>query len=286
MSPLTKLFVVLLVILSIAFVSGTIVALNQVDVNQLAIDTLAKKLKDAQAQVGNLNEQVDAQRQIGLATAADASNQLKEMGLKATAQQMEVNDAKAQIADALSKMAIQSSDVTRLTEALKSSEDTKGKLSDQIADLRKANDNYLLQNGQLNTSVTELTNQLDVTERERKYLAEQLTEAKSESDKLSKALNDAGIKVDLADAGTRGGAPKIDAIIRDTRQIAGIPYATISVGTNAQVTKGMEFSLVSSNGDFLGTLTVDSVEPDEATGRLSGPKIDQVQAGVEAKTQL
>ena len=286
MSALTKLFVVLLVILSIAFVSGTIVALNQVDANQAAIDTLSKKYKDAQQQISNLTEQVEAQRQIALATAAQASTQIEDMKKATNALQMEVNDSKAEVADASSKMAIQSSDLTRLTEALKSSEDTKSKYADQISDLRKTSDNYLLQNGQLNTTVTELTNRLDVTERERKYLAEQLTEAKSTSDKLSKALNDAGVKVDLAAAGTHGGAPRIDAVIRDTKQIAGIPYATISVGANAQVTKGMEFSLVSSSGDFLGTLTVDTVEPDEATGRLSGPKVDQVQSGVEAKTQL
>jgi hypothetical protein len=285
-SPLTKLFVVLLVILSIAFVSGTIVALNQVDANKLAVDTLRTQLNAANTKAGNLTEQVEAQRQIALATAAQASSQKDALTQAANALQMQVNDSKAQVADVSSKMAIQSSDLTRLTEALKSSETTKSAYADQITDLRKANDTYLQQNGELNSSVTDLTNKLDVTERERKYLAEQLAQAKDTSDKLSKALNDAGIKVDLADAGVRGGAPKIDAIIRDTRQIAGIPYATISVGANAQVTKGMEFSLVSGNGDFLGTLTVDSVEPDEATGRLSGPKVDQVQAGVEAKTQL
>jgi hypothetical protein len=285
-SPLTKLFVGLLVILSIAFVSGTIVALNQVDANKLAIDTLQKQVNDGKQLASNLTEQVDAQRQIALATAAQGSAQIEDMKKASNALQMEVNDSKAQVADSSSKMAIQSSALTRLTEALKSSEDTKGKYADQIADLRKTNDTYLLQNGQLNTSVTELTNRLDVTERERKYLAEQLTEAKDTSDKMSKALNDAGIKVDLVSAGTHGGAPSINGVIRDTRQIAGIPYATISVGANAQVTKGMEFSLVSGNGDFLGTLTVDTVEPDEATGRLSGPKVNQVQSGVEAKTQL
>jgi hypothetical protein len=285
-SPLTKLFVVLLVILSIAFVSGTIVALNQVDVNQAAVDTIRRQLNDSKTQIANLNEDVEAQRQIALATAAQARTQQSELTTKNNDLTMQINDAKAQVADAASKMAIQSSDLTRLTEALNTSEATKSKYADQIAELRKANDNYLLQNGELNTSVTELTNRLDVTERERKYLAEQLTQAKASSDKMSKALNDAGISVDLASAGTKGGAPKIDAIIRDTREIAGIPYATISVGTNAQVTKGMEFSIVSNSGDFLGTLTVDSVEPDEATGRLSGPKVSQVQAGAEAKTQL
>ncbi len=286
MSPLTKLFVVLLVILSIAFVSGTIVALSQVDVNQAAIDQLHKQLNDSKTQIANLTEEAAAQHANALATEADCAVRIKDRDAKNDSLSTELGAAKAEVADASSKMAVQSSDLTRLTEALKTSEDTKSKYADQIADLRKSNDTYLLQNGELNTTVTDLTNRLDVTERERKYLAEQLTEAKTNSDKLSKALSDAGITVDLASAGTRGGAPKIDAVIRDTRQIAGIPYATISVGANAQVTKGMEFSLVSNSGDFLGILTVDSVEPDEATGRLSGPKVDQVQAGVEAKTQL
>jgi septal ring factor EnvC (AmiA/AmiB activator) len=285
-SPLTKLFVVLLVILSIAFVSGTIVALNQVDVNQTAIDTLRKQLNEAKQQNASLAEQVQTQTAIARATAADADHRVDDMTKANNALQMDVNDSKAQVADASSKMAIQSSDLTRVTEALKSSEDTKGKYADQIADLRKNSDNLLMQNGQLNASVTDLTSRLDVTERERKYLAEQLTQAKDTSDKLSKVIKDAGLNADVATAGTHGGAPAITGVIRDTQQIAGVPYATISVGANAQVTKGMEFSLVGGNGDFLGTLTVDTVEPDEAMGRLSGPKVSQVQAGVEAKTQL
>jgi myosin heavy subunit len=285
-SPLTKLFVVLLVILSIAFVSGTIVALNQVDVNQTAIDTLRKQLNDSKQQNASLAEQVQTQTALARETVTAKQQQIDEVTKASEAHQTEAADLRAQLADASSKAAIQSIDQTRLTEALKSSEDTKGKYADQIADLRKNSDTLLIQNGQLNSSVTDLTSRLDVTERERKYLAEQLTQAKDTSDKLSKAIKDAGLNVDVATAGTHGGAPAISAVIRDTQQIAGVPYATISVGANAQVTKGMAFSLVSGSGDFLGTLTVDTVEPDEAMGRLSGPKVEQVQAGVEAKTQL
>ena len=279
------MFVVLLVILSIAFVSGTIVALNQVDVNQEAV----KKANDAvtveRARSSSLSQSLEAEKSIEQASATQSQTRIDDMQKSSNALQLQLNDSKAQLADSASKMAIQSSDVTRLTEALKTSEDTKSKYAEQIADLRKNNDTYLTQNGQLNTTVTELTNRLDVTERERKYLAEQLTESKTASDKMSGFIKDNGLTFDLASAGTHGGSPKIDAVIRDTRQIAGIPYATISVGSNASVIKGMEFSLV-RNGDFLGKLTVDSVEPDEATGRLTGPKVEQVQAGVEAKTQL
>ena len=87
-------------------------------------------------------------------------------------------------------------------------------------------------------------------------------------------------------AGTRGGPP-IDGVIRATRAIAGVPYATISVGSNAGVQRGMEFKVVShETGDFLGILTVDSVDTNEATGRLAGPKVANIRPGAEVKTQL
>ena len=46
----------------------------------------------------------------------------------------------------------------------------------------------------------------------------------------------------------------------------------------------MEFKVVNRDtGDFLGNLTVDSVEPNEATGRLDGPRVSDIKPGVEVK---
>ena len=38
--------------------------------------------------------------------------------------------------------------------------------------------------------------------------------------------------------------------------------------------------------NFLGTLTIVSVEPNEATGRLVGPNVAAIRPGVEVRTQL
>ena len=49
----------------------------------------------------------------------------------------------------------------------------------------------------------------------------------------------------------------------------------------------MEFKVVDrATGNFLGTLTVDTVEPNEATGRLFGPSVAAIRPGVEVRTQL
>jgi hypothetical protein len=81
-------------------------------------------------------------------------------------------------------------------------------------------------------------------------------------------------------------APPINGVVRNRRTIAGQEYATISVGSADDVAKGMQFKVVDRNtGDFLGTLTVEAVEPNEASGRLTGPKIADIRPGVEVRTQ-
>ena len=128
-------------------------------------------------------------------------------------------------------------------------------------------------------------------ERERRYLAEQLTDAKGTVDRQSSMLREAGINPMMASAqggaAARLGAPPINGVIRARREIAGVPYATISVGGNDGVAKGMEFKIIDrTSGNFLGILTVDSVESTEATGRLAGPKLTDVRPGVEVRTQI
>jgi hypothetical protein len=59
------------------------------------------------------------------------------------------------------------------------------------------------------------------------------------------------------------------------------------VGSADQVAPGMEFKIINKNtGDYLGSLVVDTVTPNEATGKVTGPKVGEVRAGVEVRTQL
>jgi len=53
------------------------------------------------------------------------------------------------------------------------------------------------------------------------------------------------------------------------------------------VSKGMVFNVIDrEQGDFLGYLEVDSVEPEEAVGRLTGPRVADIRPGSEVRTQL
>src|SRR5207248_9836912 len=78
----------------------------------------------------------------------------------------------------------------------------------------------------------------------------------------------------LHDALPISGVP-ITGVVREVKNIANMPYATISVGSADQVAPGMEFKVISSNGDYLGAIVVDTVTPNEATGKITGPRSEE-----------
>ena len=161
-------------------------------------------------------------------------------------------------------------------------------MQDEVARLRGANDTLVKQASDLNGTVSDLTNKLDVTENQRRRLAEQLTQTQGENQRMGKVIEGARLTPQQQElAVNRSGLPAINGVIRDVRKIANIDYATISVGTADGVTRGMEFKVIDrQTGDFLGTVVVDSVEPNEAVGRLAGPKMSTIRPGVEVRTQL
>lgn len=289
MSPLTKLFVVLLVVLSLLLSAALVVFSMAIPDYRAANATLKAQLDAATNKASNLENELVAVRESSRANLDQSRAQMEELKRSFNSIQQEIGKVNVDKAEIASTLAMRSADVTRLTEALKASEDTKSKLQEQVGSLRNVNDERLKQNAELNLTVTDLSNRLAVTERERQFLAEQLTEARNTNERLSSALKEAGVDVSrsLATAGLGRGAPPINAVVRSVRTIANLPYATISVGSADSVRRGMEFKLVNrETGEFLGVLTVDSVEPNESTGRLSGPRIVDVRPGVEARTQL
>ncbi len=73
-------------------------------------------------------------------------------------------------------------------------------------------------------------------------------------------------------------------VIKNKRTINGIEYATISLGSAQNVSKGMRFKVIDGNS-FLGYLTIDNVEPNESVGHLDGPNLAMVKSGTEVRTQ-
>jgi hypothetical protein len=111
--------------------------------------------------------------------------------------------------------------------------------------------------------------------------------------KLSGWVKDHGgdpVQLVSADTTPTGiGAPAIDGRVTDTGVIHGNLYVTLSVGSADGVQRGMQFNVVDgASGQFLGIVTVDTVDSNTASGKIEGDadKIAQVRPGNDAKTQL
>jgi multidrug efflux pump subunit AcrA (membrane-fusion protein) len=291
LSPLTKLFVGLLVVLSLLLTASTVTFVS-------TLDNQRQKAQQAQQQVEAEKARADAlltQAQSDASQAQEAQRlaqaQVEQLKQQSNADQALLKDHDLKVAQLTADRAIQAADITRMAEALKASEDTKSKMNDMVVALRGANDQALQQAAQSSQQISDLTNKLEVTERERRYATEQLEELRGQNAKLSNAIQEMGrnpreILASISPGAVASVAPKINGVVRDVRTIANLPYATISVGSADGVVKGMVFNIVERNGTFLGKLTIDTVELNESTGRMTGPKIDQVAKGAEVKTQL
>ena len=295
MSPLTKLFVGLLVVLSLLLTAATVTFVNTLE-NQRELATKTKQtLENQKAEAESLRSQAESAASQAQEAERLAQAQVEQLRQQSNSAQQLIADRDVKLAEAGSRLAIQAADVTRLSEALKASEDTKSKLQEMVNGLRSAHDQDLQLAAQSSQQISDLTNKLEVTERERRFATEQLEEMRNQNAKLSAAVSETGRKpsdilASIAPGAPVAGlaAPRINGVVRDVRTIAGLPYATISVGSADGVTKGMTFNIVERNGGFLGKLTIDTVELNESTGRISGPadKVGNVRQGVEVKTQL
>ncbi|MDB5294380.1 MAG: hypothetical protein JWO31_363 [Phycisphaerales bacterium] len=102
------------------------------------------------------------------------------------------------------------------------------------------------------------------------------------------------IPIPLADAPAPAPRPAPDpgeslslrGVIKNYRRIAGSDWATVSLGADDRVTKGMRLKVFDPDRkDFLAYLTVDTVESTQSVGRLEGPSPERVRPNAEVRTR-
>lgn len=290
MSPLTKLFVVLLVLVSVALSAGTITFVNKLDPLQKQL-TAAKAqasssqtlLDKANAAAATSQQQIENERRDAAGALAAANASL----LKARA---DLADRDAQIAKLNNNLAVMTSANNSQSTALSASEGAKTLLQEQVSTLRTDADKRLRENTDLNQHVSSLTAELTRTEAERRNLAEQLVAANTKTEQMGALIKDlGGTSAQLDTAGSTAGAPAVNGVIRSRRTIAGKDYATISIGSADFVRKGMQFKILDANtGSFLGLMTVEVVDRNEAIGQITAEpqNLAQIKAGNVVRTQI
>lgn len=292
MSALTKVFIVLLVVLSMLTTSAFIVYVNREQNWKTAAEVQTAKLEAENRTAKEAANQAAALMQLTQNNIATVESQRSSLAGSLATAETKIREQGLQLAKISSDYAGLTSQVATLSEALKASQDTQTRQQDIVKELRESNEKLVSNNVDQGKYINGLVSTLDVTNRQRENALEQLQAAQERNQDLSGALKDlsgTGIAVDeaLNRPGTGYGAPDVKGVVRDVQEIAGVKYATISVGSADGVTKDMQFQVIDrQKGDFLGVLTVDTVEPNEAIGRLQGPAIERIKPGVEARTQL
>jgi len=289
LSALTKFFVVLLVLLSILQTAGMVVFVNKTEALDTNLEAAKQQVLIVQKAAEDAKTESANARQTAIATQSAAAEQLRAKDQSLTAAQRQVADKDTTIAEVQGEKIRSAADLSKTTEALKASIASNDLLQADVKTARTTLNDLNSKNVELNLSLTDYANKLEVTDKALRYAEEQLTQAQSQNTQLNQLLKDNGVsKPEVASlVGTRGGAPAINGVVRDVRDIGGITYATISVGAADDVKKGMEFKVVDRiNGNFLGIITIETIEPNEATGKLDGPRVAEIRAGNEVRTQL
>jgi len=285
LSAITKLFVVLLVISSLLLSASVVVFVNKVEDyragNEKAKRDLASAKRDAEAAVRDL----DAAHAASVSQAKDFATREGQLNKEITDRDAKVQELNASLAQATKDAQVKDMTNKGISDALRASqEENKGYLA-LNTEMRNKNDELLKQNGELNTQITVLDNKLRATDKAREYAEEHVTELQQQIKNMSGGGG--GNAAPGGGGSSLANPPAINAVVRAVDIIGGKKYATISVGSSDNVAKGMKFNIINRNtAEYLGSLTVDRVDVNEAIGQVEGSKIDKIQPGVEAKTQL
>lgn len=291
MSPLTKVFVVLLVLTSILLSAGTVVYVNKVKPMSDALD------KAHMEQVAALAMKAAAETKLAVnegqykAQIAQAESDAKAASAVIAEIQDRASQAAAALAASEAKNATAQANITTLTGVLSTQQAISQKNSDQITALSAENLKLVKQAEDDSRSIAELNNTVDTQKVQYENVSTQLQALQEKVQKLSAALMERGVSPELA---LNGGikptsANRITGTVKERSTIAGAPWVTISVGSVDGVLKGMEFSVVdATTGTYLGRVTVTSVDTNDSVGKLDGPadRISKVSVGSEVTNSL
>ena len=287
MSVLTKTFVVLLVVTSLLLSASIVVFVNRVEDNKALADASKRQVTAAKQQAAELTTNLTESQMARRDLQNEMTKQVGELNRTVVDREAEVQKRDGELAQLKKDSQVKEATLKGTADALRAAQEMGTGFLAANNDLRAKNDDLLKGNGELNTQVTILDNKLRQTEKAREYAEEMVVELKSQLAGVRQKGGPAGAATIGSAAIPEGTADvPINGVVRSVDIIGGKKYATISVGSSDLVKKGMRFNVINrQGGEFLGFLTVDSVQPNEAIGQLEG-KVDKIQAGVEVKTQL
>ncbi len=284
MSTLTKIFIVLMVVFSIAFTTMIISFVARTDDWRALASTYQDELKIVETHM---------QKQA----AAHAAEKTAWLDTKNTLENR-VSDVQTTVANQASELAGLREDVARLQAEKGSSEALAHQLTselnvahngwleqrDQRKAIEKRNMELSTRNADLNERVNELTAQVVVMAQQQKQLEQQVNILQDEQKQMARG-GQAGGQARQAAASSSGlervssVTPPASTPIRGRVAEVDGNIATITVGSSDGVQQDMVF-VIYRGRDYIGDLRVTDVEPNLAAGRIVNsrgtPRVDDM----------
>jgi len=278
LSTLTKVFVVLLVIFSVAFTTMTVamvarttnwrdLAVKYEERAKIADTTLRNLIAASAAEEAASRDAI----QNHLARISEMEKKLQEGS--ADVARLRTEQAKLQAdkssADAMNRALVSQVELSREAES---------KVREQLNTVDRENIDLQQRNVDLNSRVNELTAQVSVLAEQRRQYEQQLNLLREENEKLSQGAQQPGRSrvmesptgMALQNVRPLGGqAVANSAAIRGKILAVNGNLVTMSIGTSDGVRKDMRF-VVHRDNDYVADVVVNAVEPDQSAGRIVG----------------
>jgi hypothetical protein len=293
LNALTKLFVVLLAVTSMLSTTGFIVFVGKQKPLQPSLDEMSNQLKAAildrdAARIEAQKAKDEAQNALAIGLADAKAVQAVNAQLQA-----KNSDDEIRISQLNADKAARDATINTMQQNLAWAQSSVSKLEDIVATLRTNNDKLTKQTEDDSRTIADKTNLSETLQTRLNDATEKNAALLVQNDKYRRALTDHGISivdVDNAPGPNGAGQPPIAGVISAKSVINGNTYVTLSVGQSDGVTKGMTFIVFDRDKSlYLGTVTIDQVDSNDAIGRLQGDdpsKVSQVRVGNDVKTQL
>jgi hypothetical protein len=290
LNTLTKLFVVLLVITSILTAAAAVVFVSRVQPMQTLLEAQKATADTLRAQASAANAALEKERALVTEGQMALENARKSDADQMRTLQSQVEGDQTTIAQLQAEKAGRDSTVNTLTSGMSEATATSDKLMEQVTALRASNDTLVKRNEDYSKANSELNATMEALHSREADAEEQLATAKENQQKLAAWAKDhSGNPDEILNASNPygPGAPAISGVVREKSVINGKTWVTINVGSADGVAKGMKFYVL-NGGQFLGIVTVDTVDSNDAIGMLEGDaaKVSQVHAGNDVRTQI
>ncbi|MGD2109849.1 MAG: hypothetical protein PVI86_10700 [Phycisphaerae bacterium] len=273
MSILTKVFIVLLVICSIAFTSMTVAIVAQTPNWR---DLSEKYEERARVADTALRHEIAANAALIASLRDDVQSKLERIGELETDLQAARNEA-AQLRAEVAKAAAERSSAEAMNRGLfaqlQATEQARSEYLKQRDALERTQIDLQQRNIDLSDRVNELTTQVEVQLEQKRHYEQQINMLRSDVERLSQAtrIPSRALAMEAPEAAAMSGVTPMTPVASRTirgkvLEVAGA-LVRISVGSADGVKKDMVF-VVHRDGQYVGDVRVNLVDPNQSAGRM------------------